>query len=154
MSTCNGLRGHGSRSRQRRVRDDRGAGAVEFIVVMPVLMLIFLLLVQWAVQLHSDRIVHAAAREGAVDAASWDGGAAAGRVTAQEYLADVEADLSNTAVDVDLSATSATVTVSGDVLTLLPGVHLRVSATASVPIERFSPPSRKFTNTEGVGGEN
>jgi Flp pilus assembly protein TadG len=122
----------------RRARDERGAGAVEFILVMPVLMLIFLLLVQWAVQLHSDRIVHAAAREAAVEAAAWEGGATAGRQTADSYLDDVGSDLSNTSVDVHVGLTDATVTVSGDVLTLLPGLHIRVSATAKVPKERFA----------------
>jgi Flp pilus assembly protein TadG len=128
----------GTGSHAGRVRDHRGAGAVEFIVVMPVLMLIFVMLVQWSVQLHSDRIVHAAAREGAVDAAAWNGGAPAGRQTANGYLDDVDADLSNTSVEVHMSPTDATVTVSGDVLTLLPGVHIRVLATATVPRERFA----------------
>jgi Flp pilus assembly protein TadG len=127
-----------NRSHRRRTRDERGAEAVEFIVVMPVLMLIFLLLVQWAVQLHNDRIVHAAAREAAVEAAAWDGGATAGRQTANSYLDDVGADLSNTSVDVHMGPTEATVTVSGDVQTLLPGLHIRVSATATVPKERFA----------------
>jgi Flp pilus assembly protein TadG len=127
-----------TRSDVRRARDERGAGAVEFVVVMPVLMLIFLLLVQWAVQLHSERIVHSAAREAAVEAAAWDGGATAGRQTASSYLDDVGSDLSNTSVEVHIGPTDATVTVSGDVVTLLPGAHIRVSATATVPKERFA----------------
>ena len=122
----------------RRARDERGAGAVEFIVVVPVLMLLFLLLVQWSVQLQNDRIVHAAAREAAVEAAAWNGDAAAGRETANAYLADAGADLSNTSVEVHVGATDATASVSGDVLTLLPGVHIRVSATATVPREAFA----------------
>jgi Flp pilus assembly protein TadG len=126
------------RSHYGCARDERGAGAVEFIVVMPVLMLIFLLLVQWSVRLHNDRIVHAAAREAAVEAAAWDGGATVGRQTANSYLDDLGSDLSNTSVEVHMGLTDATVTVSGDVLTLLPGLHIRVSATARVPKERFA----------------
>ncbi|MEJ7831866.1 MAG: TadE family protein [Nocardioides sp.] len=113
-------------------------GAAEFVLVMPVVMLIFLLLVQWSVQLHNDRIVHAAAREAAVDAASWDGGEAAGRQTADEYLDGAGGDLSNIDIKVSLGATEATVTVSGDVLSLMPGFDIRVSATATVPRERFA----------------
>jgi Flp pilus assembly protein TadG len=126
------------RSHRGCARDERGAGAVEFIVVMPVLMLIFLLLVQWSVQLHNDRIVHAAAREAAVEAAAWDGGATAGRQTANSYLDDFGSDLANTSVEVNMGPTDATVTVSGDVLTFLPGLHIRVSARATVPKERFA----------------
>lgn len=121
-----------------RPRDERGAGAAEFVLVMPVVMLVLLTLVQWSVQLYNDRIVHAAAREGAVAAASWDGTEAAGRQTAQEYLADSGDDLSNTNVKITMSATEVTVTVAGDVVALVPGLSKRVSATATVPRERFA----------------
>lgn len=125
------------RSRTRR-RDERGVGAAEFVIVMPLVMFMFLLLAQWSVQLYNDRIVHAAAREAAVDAASWDGGAAAGHQTAREYLSESGGDLSNTKVQVSVSATEATATVSGQILSLVPGFDIRVSATASVPRERFA----------------
>lgn len=121
-----------------RRRDERGIAAPEFVVVMPLVMLIFLMLVQWSVQLYNDRIVHAAAREAAVDAASWEGTEDAGRQTANEYLADSGSDLSNTSVKIKVGATEVTVTVSGEVMTLLPGFTKRVSATATVPRERFA----------------
>lgn len=121
-----------------RRRDERGIAAPEFVVVMPLVMLIFLMLVQWSVQLYNDRIVHAAAREAAVDAASWEGTEDAGRQTANEYLADSGSDLSNTSVKINVGATEVTVTVSGEVMTLLPGFTKRVSATATVPRERFA----------------
>lgn len=123
---------------RRRPRDERGVGAAEFVVVMPVVMGIFLLLVQWSVQLYNDRIVHAAAREAAVEAASWDGGESTARQTAREYLEESGSDLSNTDIKVNVGATEATVTVSGDVMTLLPGFSTRVSATAAAPRERFA----------------
>ena len=132
-----------------RRRDERGIAAPEFVVIMPLVMLIFLMLVQWSVQLYNDRIVHAAAREAAVDAASWEGTEDAGRQTANEYLADSGSDLSNTSVKINVGATEVTVTVSGEVMTLLPGFTKRVSATATVPRERFAEPSREFTNSEG-----
>ena len=126
------------RGRVQRRRDERGIAAPEFVVVMPLMMLIFLMLVQWSVQLYNDRIVHAAAREAAVDAASWEGTEDAGRQTANEYLADSGSDLSNTSVKINVGATEVTVTVSGEVMTLLPGFTKRVSATATVPRERFA----------------
>lgn len=126
------------RSRALRRRDERGLAAPELVVIMPLVMLIFLTLVQWSVQLYNDRIVHAAAREAAVDAAAWEGTEADGRQTANEYLEDSGSDLSNTDVDVSVGATEVTVTVSGDVMTLLPGFTKRVSATATVPRERFA----------------
>ena len=125
------------RGRVLRRRDERGIAAPEFVVVMPLVVLIFLMLVQWSVQLYNDRIVHAAAREAAVDAASWEGTEDAGRQTANEYLADSGSDLSNTVIKITVGATEVTVTVSGDVMTLLPGFTKRVSATATVPREGF-----------------
>ena len=124
--------------RHRRPRDERGYGAPEFVLVMPVVMLIFLLLVQWSVQLYNDRIVHAAARESAVSVAAWDGTEADGRQTATDYLADSGSDLSHTAVTITVGPTEVTVTISGDVMTLVPGMTKRVSATATVPRERFA----------------
>lgn len=126
------------RGRALRRRDERGLAAPELVVIMPLVMLIFLMLVQWSVQLYNDRIVHAAAREAAVDAASWEGTEDAGRQTANEYLADSGSDLSNTSVKINVGATEVTVTVSGEVMTLLPGFTKRVSATATVPRERFA----------------
>ena len=124
--------------RARRRRDERGLAAPELVVIMPLVMLIFLTLVQWSVQLYNDRIVHAAAREAAVDAAAWEGTEADGQQTATEYLEDSGSDLSNTDVQISVGATEVTVTVSGDVMTLLPGFNTRVSATATVPRERFA----------------
>ena len=137
MTTTNCLRSLRGRVPPRG-GDERGIAAPEFVIVMPVVMLIFLMLVQWSVHLYNDRIVHAAAREAAVDAASWDGTEFAGRQTAEEYLADSGSDLSNTEVKVAVGATEVTVTVSGEVMTLLPGFTQRVSATATVPRERFA----------------
>lgn len=121
-----------------RSRDERGIAAPEFVIIMPLVMLIFLMLVQWSVQLYNDRIVHAAAREAAVDAASWDGTEDAGRQTANDYLADSGSDLSNTSVKINVGATEVTVTIAGDVMTLVPGFTKRVTATATVPRERFA----------------
>lgn len=123
---------------RRPHRDERGIAAPEFVVIMPLVMLIFLMLVQWSVQLYNDRIVHAAAREAAVDAASWEGTEDAGRQTANEYLANSGSDLSNTSVNINVGATEVTVTISGEVMTLLPGFTKRISATATVPRERFA----------------
>ncbi len=69
---------------------------------------------------------------------TWDGTEADGRQTAKDYLADSGSDLSNTNVTITLSPTEVTVTVSGDVMTLVPGMTKRVSATATVPRERFA----------------
>jgi Flp pilus assembly protein TadG len=119
-------------------REERGIAAPELLVVIPLVMLVLLMLVQWSVQLYNDRVVHAAAREAAVAAASWEGTEQAGRQTAADYLADSGNDLSHTSIRINMGATEVTVTVSGEVMTLVPGFTERVSATATVPRERFT----------------
>lgn len=126
------------RHRHVRSRGEAGAAAPEMLVLVPLLMLIFMLLVQWSVQLHNDRLVHAAAREAAVAAAAWDGTASSGKDTATEWLSGNGSDLSNTDVKVTVKANAVTVTVSGDVKTFVPGMAKRVTATATAPRERFA----------------
>ncbi|GAW52568.1 MULTISPECIES: TadE/TadG family type IV pilus assembly protein [unclassified Nocardioides] len=121
-----------------RRRDERGYGGAEFILVMAVVVLILFTLIQWSVQLYNDRIVHAAARESAVAAAAWDGTEAIGRQTAQDYLSSSGDDLSDTTITVNVQATQVTVTVSGNVQALVPGMSKRVSATETVPREEFA----------------
>lgn len=125
------------RTRVRR-RDESGAAAPEMLVVVPTLMLILMLVVQWSVQLYNDRLVHAAAREAAVAAASWDGTETSGRQAATQWLSGNGNDLSNTDVKVTVKTNEVTVTVSGDVSTLVPGMSKRITATATVPREKFA----------------
>ena len=125
------------RTRVRR-RDESGAATPEMLVVVPTLMLILMLVVQWSVQLYNDRLVHAAAREAAVAAASWDGTETSGRQAATQWLSGNGNDLSNTDVKVTVKTNEVTVTVSGDVSTLVPGMSKRITATATVRREKFA----------------
>ena len=118
-------------------RDQRGAAAVEFLMIAPLLMLLTLLTVQWAVRLEAQRAVDAAAREGAVAAARWDGDAAQGRSTALDYLAALVPQLTGPSAQVVRDAREARATVRGEVISLIPGVELTVTSTATAPVERF-----------------
>lgn len=140
MTTVSSLARHRPQQHPtRRRRDERGAAAVEFLLAAPVLLLTFLLLVQWAVRLEAERAVHAAAREAAASAAAWDGSEAEGRRTGNAYVDELEPDLSDRNVDVTRGTTTASATVEGDALALIPGLHLHVSATETAPVERFAP---------------
>jgi Flp pilus assembly protein TadG len=125
--------------RDRRTRSEGGSASVELVLIMPVLMVLFLLLAQWAVREQGQRAVNAAAREGAVAAAAWEASADAGHDSVTATLDTSGVDLDGVAVTTDRSATSATVTVSADVPSLLPGVDITVSSTQSAPLEVFVP---------------
>jgi Flp pilus assembly protein TadG len=118
---------------------ETGAAAVEFVLVAPVVVLVFLLLVQWTVRLHAERAVDAAAREGAVAAARWDGSAQAGESVARDYLTRLDPNVGAAAFRAHRGAEVASVQVRGDVLAMVPFLHLRVSSTAEQPVERFVP---------------
>lgn len=123
--------------RPRTPCGERGAAAIEFVIVAPVVVLIFLLALQWTVRMQAERALQAAAREGAVAVARYQGTEADGTTATTMYLDRLDPSVSNRSVRAARSSTTARVTVSGDVLSLFPGANIRISAVAEVPVERF-----------------
>lgn len=124
---------------RRTARDEGGAAALELVLIAPVLVLTFMLLVQWAVREQGERAVRAAAREGAAAASAWQAEPGAGEEAVHSTLASSGADLDHTEVAVGRTSTTATVTVAATVPSLLPGVDLSVSSTQTSPLEVFVP---------------
>jgi Flp pilus assembly protein TadG len=121
----------------RKDERERGSAAVEFLLLVPVLLGVTFLMVQWAIHFHAVQIVQTAARQGAVSAASWNGTQASAEATAKDYLASMGGDLQNPQVSVTETATTVTVTVSGDTMEFVPGTHQHVSATLTMPLEEI-----------------
>jgi Flp pilus assembly protein TadG len=121
----------------RRTRNERGALSVEFLLVISALMLVFLLMLQYAVRAHAYRVAEAAAEEGLAAAAAYDGSVSAGEAAASHYLDDIGSDLANPHVKVDRDQSRAAVTVSGDVQPFLPFLSVHVSVHLEGPVERF-----------------
>jgi Flp pilus assembly protein TadG len=108
--------------------------------MFPALLVTIMLIFQFALFLHAQAVAEAAAQDAAAAARRADGTAAAGRGAAHATLGSLSPRLlSNRVVDVDRSATTATVSVSGTVVSLVPGVKLAVHETASGPVERYVP---------------
>ena len=122
--------------RARRTRDERGALSIEFLLVISALMLVFLLMLQYAMQAHAHRIAQAAAEEALAAASAYDGSAASGEATGEHYLGDL-GSLSATNVTVTRTGSTATVTVTGDGQQVLPFVAVHVSVHLEGPIEHF-----------------
>lgn len=123
-------------SRVRRIRDERGALSIEFLLVMSALMLVFLLMLQYAMQAHAHRVAQAAAEEALTAASAYDGSAAAGETAGNHYLSDL-GSLSSTHVTVTRTGDTAAVTVTGDGQQVLPFVPVHVSVHLEGPIEHF-----------------
>ena len=61
---------------------------MEFLIMATALFGLFTILVQFGINLHAQRVAEAAAREGAVEAARFDGTEGAGSRTAKEYVTE------------------------------------------------------------------
>lgn len=122
--------------RARRTRDERGALSIEFLLVISALMLVFLLMLQYAVKAHSHRVAEAAAEEALAAASAYDGTAASGRQAGDHTLRDL-GSLSNTTVVVTRNGTTASATVTGDVEQLIPFLPVHVTVRVEGPVEQF-----------------
>lgn len=118
-----------------------GSTVVETAVTLPLLLMVTLALVQFAVYAHATHVVAAAAQEGARAAAAEGASLEEGVAYAQELL---RAGLGQTAGAVGLRAEddgqSVTVSATGELRTIIPwvaGAGLPLTARAAVSKERF-----------------
>lgn len=121
----------------RRRRSERGAIGIEFMLIISMLVVVFLVMLQYAVRAHAHRIVTAAAEEGLAAAAAYDGSAEEGRRTAQRYVNDLGPGVENAVVTASRSADTARVTVTCEVEEFVPFLTVEVSAEVEGPVERF-----------------
>ena len=122
--------------RARRTRDERGALSIEFLLVISALMLVFLLMLQYAVKAHAYRVAQAAAEEALAAASAYDGTVASGQEAGNHYLTDL-GTLSNTRVTVTRAGNTAVVTISGDAAQVFPLLPVHVTVHLQGPIEQF-----------------
>ncbi|MFI5590104.1 TadE/TadG family type IV pilus assembly protein [Amycolatopsis sp. NPDC051758] len=125
---------------RRALAGERGEVTVELVIATPLLLLALLAIVQFALWSHATHIAQAASTEGLAAARTQDGTAAAGHAAAQRLLDDLaQGPLRSSHVEVTRTATSASVSVQGEVVAVLPGVHLHVHAESAGEVERFVP---------------
>jgi Flp pilus assembly protein TadG len=125
-----------------RIRDERGAVSLgQAVVIAPVLLFGLMLIVQAGLYFHARNVVEQAAQEGAAEARAFDGNEASAKQRALEYLGILgDRALTNRHVSVNRNPETASVTVSGDVISLVPFVSWSVEESASGPVERYVPP--------------
>lgn len=113
------------------------------VLITPVLLLAILAIVQFGLYFHAKNVAEQAAQEGAAAARSFDGTAGEAEAVTKEYLAALgEKTLQGRKVTVSRDGQTATVTVSGTSLSLIPipGLKLKIEETATGPVERYVPP--------------
>lgn len=136
----------GSSEQQRRLRGDRGASALELTFVAPALLLFLFFAIQAGLWFYGRAVAEQAAREGVSrlrlaqteavsDAVSADVQSAVERYASAVGRETLLAPRATTTYDAEGGKVS--VTVEGSVITLVPGLDLRVTQRVFGEIERF-----------------
>ncbi len=133
--------------RQRRRPDERGVSALELSFLAPAFLLLIFFSIQAALFFYGRNVAIQSAREGvsqlrlAQDRATYEQIKPGVIGNTQRFAATVgrEALIGPRATPTyDERAGRATMTVTGHVITLVPGLQLSVTETAEGPVERFS----------------
>ena len=113
------------------------------VLLLPVVVTMVFLVIHAALVYHARSVVAAAAEDAARVAQAEGGTAARGRAVAGEVLRGSDGLLPAPSVHVERSATTVTVTVSGQVRGPIPWLRPTVTASAGGPVERFVPESER-----------
>lgn len=126
----------------RCLDDDRGSQAVSSVLLFPVAVLLIFAIFHGAVFMFGRNAALHAANGGVQAAATRAGNLDVARDAAAGRLARTgDGVLDRTSIRASGDATSVTVTVTGEVESMIPFVGpWQVSATATAPIERFTTP--------------
>lgn len=125
----------------KRITGDRGEAVTETVLLVPVLILLIMLVIQFGLWYHAQHVVQAAAQEGVRAARAENGTADDGTRRATAFLDQVGGNtIQAPEVASVRSDEMATVTVDAHAAAVIPGLSLDVHATASSPIEEFSAP--------------
>lgn len=124
------------RLRRWAEKSERGSTSIQMVVLMPALFSVLFLGLQAALYYHASTVAGAAAQDGARVAASYaSSGIAAGTTTALSALDQSHGSLQNYTVVGTAGADGPAVTVTGNSLSLIPGLSLSVTRSASLPWE-------------------
>lgn len=123
-------------------RDERGATSViQLVLIFPALLMMLMSIIQFGLLAHARNVAEQAAQEGAATARRFDGTEAEAKADALTYLTLLGPQtLQDRGVTVNRGSQSATVTITGTVISLVPGVNLSVSESSTGPVERYVPP--------------
>ncbi len=121
------------------VRGDRGSVSAELVIATPLLLLMVMGIMQFALWSHATHIAQAAAAQGLAAARVQDATPARGEAAARELLDQLgRGPLTHTRIDTTHSGEAVVIRVSGDTSAVIPFLRLPVHAEATGPVEKFS----------------
>lgn len=111
---------------------------MEVAVLLPLMMLLLMAVVQLGLWFHTRAVMTTAAQK-AVEATRVDNGSTAeGEQAADEFLTHAQA-LRDADVEVERGPETASVSISGNVVSLMFGASIPISVTVDAPVERQVP---------------
>lgn len=120
------------------MRAENGSASLQVVLAAPALVMMVMLVFQFALYEHASNVVTAAAQHGATAAQSEQSTAAAGEAEARRFLGRADRGLlRDPRVEVGRSAEGSRVVVRATVVSLVPGFTFEVRGVADGPTERF-----------------
>jgi Flp pilus assembly protein TadG len=136
------VRHRGLASRAHRLGEDgeRGAATTELVIATPLLLLLMLAVIQFALVWHAEHVAQAAAAQAVGAARAQNTSAAVGQGRGEQILSQLgHGVLNGTSITVSRSAGQVTADVSGQAESVIPGWHPSVHAHAAAPVEVYVP---------------
>jgi Flp pilus assembly protein TadG len=127
---------------REQLHDEDGVIASQLAVLMPALLLLIMLGVQFGLWAHASQLARAAADEAAYIAALPHSTDATGRAAAAGLL-DQAGNLTNVRISIDRQPGRIVATVVGTAPQVVPGFAWQVHASAAADLERFIPQSER-----------
>ncbi|MGZ6583126.1 MAG: TadE/TadG family type IV pilus assembly protein [Solirubrobacteraceae bacterium] len=126
--------------RRRAHGNERGSVTIEHLILLPALFAILFLGVQAALYYHARTVAIAAAQEGARAAGAEQGRESDGITAASGFITEAGGSgvIKGATATARRTATTATVTVRGTSLSVIPGWHPAITQSASVAVERLT----------------
>jgi Flp pilus assembly protein TadG len=122
--------------------DERGSVSTELVIATPLLLLLILAVVQFALWQHANHVARTVAQQSVAAARVQGATAGTGQDEARTVLAQLgNQELRNAQVTATRDDDTTTVVVTGESSSVLPFLHLPVKAVATGPTERFRPPA-------------
>lgn len=132
-------RWRGVHRRLAAMAGDRGASALELVMIAPTVFLLIFGTVQAALYFHARETAHRAAEQGVETGRAVDSSRSQGITAAEGFLRRMGNSVDGPRVtDAGSSGARVRIAVTGSVVTLVPGLHLPVHATASAPKEHWA----------------
>jgi Flp pilus assembly protein TadG len=108
------------------------------VILVPVLLLLIMVVVQFGLWYHAEHVAQAAAQEGARAARAEGSSSDEGKARAEHFLTATGGSvIDQPSVVVTRGADHASVVVTGNAVAVIPGLHLGVHARADSPTEEF-----------------